>query len=45
MLVYLNSLNGDFVYDDNSSIVKNQDVYGDSVSLSDIFSHNYWGKA
>ena len=41
--VYLNSLNGEFVYDDHSSIVNNRDVFGDQVSLGDIFSHNFWG--
>ena len=41
--VYVNSLEGEFVYDDSEVVLKNQDVIGTS-SFKEIFSNNYWGE-
>ena len=41
-LVYANSLHGDFVHDDISAIVTNQDALGSS-SIGSIFCNDFWG--
>ena len=41
-LVYANSLHGDFVHDDISAIVTNQDALGSS-SIASIFCNDFWG--
>jgi len=42
---FANSYNGEFVFDDAEAIVNNKDVHtgADTVSLSDIFLHDFWG--
>ena len=40
---YLKSLTGEFVFDDVSSIQGNEDIYGESTTLGEIFSHDFWG--
>ena len=44
LLVYENSLEGEFVYDDGSSIQGNADVDPSKSSLWDVFTHNFWGQ-
>ena len=41
-LVYANSLHGDFVHDDISAIVTNQDALGSS-SIASVFYNDFWG--
>ena len=41
-LVYANSLHGDFVHDDISAIVTNQDALGSS-SIASVFHNDFWG--
>ena len=41
-LVYANSLRGDFVHDDISAIVTNQDALGSS-SIASVFYNDFWG--
>jgi hypothetical protein len=41
-LVYANSLHGDFVHDDISAIVTNQDALGSS-SIPSVFCNDFWG--
>jgi hypothetical protein len=41
-LVYANSLHGDFVHDDISAIVTNQDALGSS-SIASVFCNDFWG--
>ena len=44
ILVYLNSLHGDFVYDDMKAVVENADVDAALVpNWRDVFKHNFWG--
>jgi len=41
--VYLNSLHGEFVFDDLIAVVDNKDVQPETP-LSDVFSHDFWGQ-
>ena len=41
-LVYANTLHGDFVHDDISAIVTNQDALGTS-SIFSVFCNDFWG--
>ncbi len=41
-LLYLNSLNGDFVFDDVTAVVDNPDLRS-SAPLMDLFKHDFWG--
>ena len=41
-LVYANTLHGDFVHDDISAIVNNQDALGTS-SIFSVFGNDFWG--
>jgi hypothetical protein len=41
-IVYANSLHGDFVHDDISAIVTNQDALGSS-SIDSVFYNDFWG--
>jgi hypothetical protein len=43
-LCFVNGLNGAFLFDDNSAIVKNEDVQG-LTPLSAVFENDYWGKS
>ncbi|XP_033101660.1 protein O-mannosyl-transferase TMTC2-like [Anneissia japonica] len=42
LLVYLNTLDADFAYDDSRAIQKNQDLLPDSP-ISNIFYDDFWG--
>ena len=42
ILVYLNSIHGDFVHDDISAIVTNDDALGKS-SIFSVFCNDFWG--
>ncbi|CAD6185849.1 unnamed protein product [Caenorhabditis auriculariae] len=42
-LVYVRSIDAEFVYDDRQAILSNQDVVGDDPWLLDVFSHDFWG--
>lgn len=42
-LPYLNTLHGDFCYDDKVAVGGNPDVCLDHVTILDIFTHDYWG--
>jgi hypothetical protein len=44
VLCYTNSLHGDFVFDDFGAIVENKDVTDRNAPLSDMFTHDFWGK-
>ena len=47
-LCYLNSLHGDFAYDDGAAIKKNSDVTAEGpflATLSDIFTNDFWGQS
>ena len=43
LLVYSNSLHGDFVMDDTAAIVKNMDLRPNITSISSIFQNDFWG--
>ena len=43
LLVYLNTLRGDFVHDDIPAIVNNPDVNGKN-SVLELFSNDFWGE-
>ena len=43
VLVYSNSLDGDFVFDDTRAVVQNPDVLGQRP-LAAVFAHDFWGK-
>ena len=40
--VFLNSLFGDFIFDDVHAIVRNRDVLGEA-SMADLWLNDYWG--
>ena len=44
VVVYMNSLSGDFVHDDVVAIRRNADVVGPSTDLWRIFTNDFWGK-
>ncbi|EGD76403.1 transmembrane and tetratricopeptide repeat containing 4 [Salpingoeca rosetta] len=44
ILVYLNSLHGEFVFDDMPAIVDNADVDPSKTPLSSLFKNNFWGQ-
>ena len=43
ILIYTNSLHGDFVMDDSAAIVKNMDLRSNMTTLSDVFTNDFWG--
>ena len=43
ILIYMNSLHGDFVMDDSAAIVKNMDLRPNQTTLSDVFANDFWG--
>lgn len=43
ILCYGDTLHGEFVFDDTVAIVKNQDVRNPNTTLSQLFSHDFWG--
>ena len=45
LLVFLNSLNGDFVFDDHRAILTNDDLDVEKTTLWDLFVHDFWGGA
>ena len=45
MLVYLNSLNGGFVFDDIRGILKNEDIRTDETSVWRLWLDDFWGGA
>ena len=42
-LVYLNSLHGLLVFDDEPAIVRNMDVRPELVPFGDLWRHDFWG--
>ncbi len=45
MLVYMNSMTGDFVHDDIPAIVNNPDVNGaNPAGVLGLFSNDFWGE-
>ncbi|XP_060065746.1 protein O-mannosyl-transferase TMTC4-like [Ylistrum balloti] len=40
---FVNSYDGDFVFDDSEAILNNKDLHGD-VPVTDLFFHDFWGK-
>ena len=44
MLVYLNSLHGEMVYDDFPAIRDNPDVDASKTTIRDVFLDNFWGR-
>ena len=44
VVVYLNSLHGEFLYDDGHSIQNNADVDASKTALSSLFRNNMWGE-
>ena len=42
-LVYANSLDGEFVFDDHHSVLRNADVDASKTPLSNLFRNNMWG--
>ena len=42
VIIYLNTLSGDFVHDDLPAIVMNRDVLGTN-SLLDLLKNDFWG--
>lgn len=42
VIIYLNTLSGDFVHDDLPAIVMNRDVLGTN-SLFDLLKNDFWG--
>lgn len=45
VLVYLNSLNGGFVFDDIRGISKNEDIRTDETSVWRVWQDDFWGGA
>ena len=45
LLVYLNSLDGDFVFDDHRAILTNDDLDVEKTTLWELFVHDFWGGA
>ena len=43
IVVYLNSINGEFVHDDLVAIVRNPDVT-EQTSIMEVFVHDFWGR-
>eukprot|EP00729_Bicosta_minor_P022658 gene22658-21325_t len=41
--LYIGSINGEFVFDDDSAITNNKDVTNPNQPLKTIFSNNFWG--
>lgn len=44
MLTFINSCQGDFVWDDRAAIVYNPDVSEGSTALTQLFQHDFWGQ-
>ena len=42
-LCYANALQGAFVFDDDSAVVRNPDVCAPALSLAALLSHDFWG--
>lgn len=42
-LIYWNSLDGGFVFDDHRAILTNDDLNCEKTSLWDLFQHDFWG--
>eukprot|EP00118_Oscarella_pearsei_P013628 m.110496 g.110496 ORF g.110496 m.110496 type:complete len:643 (+) comp37400_c0_seq1:3-1931(+) len=45
VIVYLNSLQGGFVFDDHRGILKNEDIRTDVTPLSNLWVNDFWGGA
>eukprot|EP00042_Codosiga_hollandica_P007844 m.18089 g.18089 ORF g.18089 m.18089 type:complete len:153 (-) comp29869_c0_seq2:1695-2153(-) len=41
--LYINSLDGEFVFDDRVAVEENKDVRPEASSIIDVFLDNYWG--
>ena len=44
VILYTNSLFGDFVHDDIPAITNNPDVNGKNEDVFDLFSNDFWGE-
>ena len=44
VLVYVNSVRGDFVHDDIVAILRNSDVVGRHTPIQRIFTNDFWGR-
>lgn len=42
-LIYLNSLDGGFVFDDHRAILTNDDLDTDKTAAWELFLHDFWG--
>ena len=42
-LCYVNALQGSFVFDDDSAVVRNPDVCAPSLPLAQLLAHDFWG--
>ena len=42
-LIYLNSFDGDFVFDDHRAILTNDDLDNSKTAVWDLFLHDFWG--
>lgn len=45
IICYINSIDGDFVFDDNEAIVNNADIDTFKTSWLKVFEHDFWGKS
>lgn len=43
VLVYLNSLEGDFAFDDHRAILTNDDLDVEKTTVWELFEHDFWG--
>lgn len=43
LVAYADQLDGEFVFDDNAAILKNELVTNPATSWWDVFHHDYWG--
>ena len=43
MLLYFNSLNGEFVMDDTVAVVTNDDLRSELTTWKELFENDYWG--
>lgn len=44
LLVYANTLLGDFTFDDNFAVITNKDVTDAAIPVRDLFKHDFWGQ-
>ncbi|KAK3287154.1 hypothetical protein CYMTET_5321 [Cymbomonas tetramitiformis] len=44
MAVYINSLHGEFCFDDTFAVINNKDVVQSNSSLTALWTHDFWGQ-